>query len=247
MPNKGRYKVMRPLGGAVAAGLALAAANSGIALAQYGPVAPVGDAPVPGGYYCVVTSQTAGNGGKSIGPLQLSGGQALFFVGRGTFAGPVQLTVTEPFEQRGLCQGGQGVGDAGFPGYTCVGGVGLLVQRNGSTYRREFRRALRVRLASSLIHRGSVLVQWNGRRFVKVAGQVVRPGVARADLTSGTDVAILNPASHAAQVSEMALRLPAADFLTATRLARPGSRPGAGVLTAAQLRGPGARGSAQTP
>jgi hypothetical protein len=246
MPNNGRNKVIRPLVGAAAAGLALLATNSGVALAQYGPNQPVATTPVPGGYYCVVTSQTAGNGGKFIGPLRLSGEQAVLRVRRRTFAAPVQITITEPFEQRGICQGGRGVGDAGFRGYACVGGVGILVQRDGSAYRGRFSRPLRVRLASTLIGRASLVVAWNGRRFVRVKDAVVRRGSARAEVRSGTDLAVLAPATRRLAVREMAMHVASAgDFLAAAGLAHSaGAAPGLGLLTAAQLRA-GARGAAQ--
>jgi hypothetical protein len=195
MPNRGRYSFARPLAGLLAGGLALAAASSGSALAAYGPTQPP-TTPVPGGFYCVVTSQTAAQGAGLRMHLRLSGERATLRVRRRTFAHPVQITITEPFARRGSCQGGHGIGDAGFPGFLAVGGLGLVVQSGGNTYPGSFGRPVRIRLDSPLIGRSSLLVAWNGRRFVRVRRAMIRRGTASAAVRAGTDFAVLTPARH---------------------------------------------------
>ena len=177
MLNKGRFIARRPLLSAVAGGLALAAANSGVALAAYGPTPPVITDPGPGGFYCVVTSQSVSDQAGQIGPLRLGRGRASLRFGRQTFAGQSQVTLTEPFGRNGLeCEGGRGIGDGGFSGFWAVAGLGILVQHDGAAFHGRFARPLRVRLDSPMISPASLLVTWNGRRFVRVPGAVVRRG-----------------------------------------------------------------------
>jgi len=234
MPNKGRNIVTRPLLTAVAGGLALAAANSGIALASYGPAAPVATDPAPGGYYCVLTSQTVGLAAGEIGPLHLSGGRAVLRFHRRTFGRQYQLTLTQPFGRHGQCQGGRSIGDAGFRNFWAVAGLGVLVQQDGADYHGRLGAPLRLRLDSRMISRDSLLVAWNGRRFVRVAGAVVRSGSVRADVTAGADLAILSPAGrhHAASTTVSSVQAPAGFLATAGLTAAGATEPGLGLLTA---------------
>jgi hypothetical protein len=234
MPNKGRNIIRRPLLGAVAGGLALAAANSGIALAAYGPTAPVAAAdPGPDGYYCVVTSQTVGLGAGEIGPLQMSGGRASLSFHRRTFGGHDQITLTEPFGRHGACQGGRSIGNAGFRDFRAVAGLGILVQHDGAAYRGRFGTPVRLRLDSRMIRSGSLLVAWNGRRFARVPGAVVRRGSVRADVTAGADLAILSPSRRPAAAATATATAASAGFLATARLASAGApEPGLGFLAA---------------
>lgn len=234
MPNKGRNIAVRPLLSAVAGGLALAAANSGIALAAYGPTAgPVASDPGPGGYYCVVTSQTVGLAAGQIGPLQLSGGHASLSFHRRTFGAQYQVTLTEPFGRGGECQGGRSIGDAGFRDFMAVAGLGILVQHDGAAYHGRLAAPLRVRLNSRMIRPDSLLVAWNGRRFVRVPGAVVRRGSVRADVTAGADLAILSPSSRHSSASTATSTAASQGFLATAGLASAGApEPGLGFLTA---------------
>jgi hypothetical protein len=193
MPYPGLCK-LRQLACAAMVSAAMLAANSGIALAGYGPPPPP-PAPVPGGFSCVVTSRTVGPAGKVIGPLRLHGLVASLRV-RGAFRVPVQITITEPYAQSGACQGGPGIGNAGFGGYRPVGGVGVLVQLNGVAYRGIFARPLVLRLSSRSITRSSLVVAWNGMRFVTVPHAVVRRGLARIRVRASSDFAVLTHVRH---------------------------------------------------
>jgi len=168
-------------------------ANSGIALANgpgYGPVIPAPD-PVPGGYYCIVTSRTVVPAGTVIGPLRLDKLGFRLRVRRGTFPAPVQITITEPYARTGACQGGSAIGDAGFRGYRAVGGVGILVQRGGVAYPGTFARRLRLRLTSPAITRSSHLAVWNGNRFVEAPRFVVRDRRIWVGVHVSSDYAVL--------------------------------------------------------
>jgi hypothetical protein len=213
MPLWGKF--FRPLVSAAAGSLAILAVNSGLAEASYGPPVPLQIWSVPGGFHCIVTSQTAGPDAQQIGPLHLAGQRATVRVHRATFPRRVQVTVTEPFRDHGNCQGGRGIGDGGFPGFRAVSGIGVLIQADGSAFRGRLGRPLSVELTSPLIRPSSVLVIWNGRHFVRVRGAVVSRGSARAEVPAGTDVAVLSPRPHPATTASVTAAAPAAvaDFL----------------------------------
>jgi hypothetical protein len=238
MLNKGRFIARRPLLSAVAGGLALAAANSGVALAAYGPTPPVITDPGPGGFYCVVTSQSVSDQAGEIGPLRLGRGRASLHFGRRTFAGQSQVTLTEPFGRNGLeCQGGRGIGDGGFRGFWAVAGLGILVQHDGAAFHGRFARPLRVRLDSPMISPASLLVTWNGRRFVRVPGAVVRRGSVRAEVSAGADLAILSPGGRHRGAAGSTVSVQAPGFLAAAGLAAAGApEPGLGLLEAPSSR-----------
>jgi hypothetical protein len=232
MPGIGRCKVVQKFASAAIGGVVLLVGNSGIAQAAYGPSPAV--APVPGGFYCIVTSQTVGRGGKLIGPLSLDGLVATLRIGRGTFARPVQITITEPYGRGGTCQGGAGVGDGGFRGWRAVGGVGILVQRDGSAYHHSFGRPFALRLASQSIAASSRIVAWNGKRFALARHAVVSRRLASVGGYVASDFAVLAPAgrrSRRAATTALRAQVPAGDFLAAAMLTPAGSPPpGLGVL-----------------
>jgi hypothetical protein len=184
-------KLVRWVTSMIIGSIILIIADPGMALAGYGPPAPA-VVPVPGGYYCVVTSQTAGPPGKFIGTLKLHGNLAATLqIDQGIFPVPVQITITEPYGQNGDCQGNADIGCVGFAGYRALGGVGIIVQQGGSAYPGTFGRPLALRLASPLISRSSLLVVWDGRKFVKAPGAVVRSKAATVKVDASSDYAVL--------------------------------------------------------
>jgi hypothetical protein len=231
MPDKDRRTIARKLACTALGSAAVVVANSGVALAAYGPPT-LPTTPVQGGYYCIVTSQTVSRDGRVIGPIDLGGLTATLRIRRDTFSGPVQVTITEPYGLRGACQGGAGVGDGGFRGRRALGGVGILVQRDGSAYRQGLRRPFTFRLSAPAIAASSIVVKWNGRRFVAARHAVTGRRLASVSGNASTDYAILVPTARrrAASVTT-ALRAPAGDFLAAALPARTGApQPGLGVL-----------------
>jgi hypothetical protein len=177
---------------ACAAGVsaAILVANSGLALASYGPPPPV-PTPVPGGYYCIVTSRIVTPAGALIGPLRLRKLVVRLRIRPGTFPAPVQITLTQPYARTGACQGGRGIGDAGHRGYRAVGGVGILVQQGGVTYPGPFLRPMRLHLRSRKIARSSLVLVWNGNRFMRAPRAVVRRRRARVGVDASSDYAVL--------------------------------------------------------
>jgi len=227
MPCLCRYKLAQQIASVAIGCIAMLVANSGEALASYGPPPP-SPAPVPGGYYCILTSQTVGPAGKLIGPLRLGGLVASLTARRRPFPAPVQSTITVPYAPNGECQGGPGIGDAGFRGYRAVGGVGILVQRGGAAYRGTFVKPFVLRLASRSINRSSIVVVWNGGRFVIAPGTVVGRRSARVMVDANSDFAVLTPV-RSLRRSGAAMRRKASS-VSAVRTQLPGSGPFAALF-----------------
>jgi hypothetical protein len=166
-------------------------ANSGIALAAYGP-ASFSAGTVPGGFSCVVTSQTVGPAGKLIGPIRVGGLEARVAIRRGTFPVQVQVTINEPDGAGSGCSGGLGIGDGGFRGFRAVGGVGILIQHNGSAYIGTLSAPISVRLSSAQVGSSSLVVVWNGKDFVPAPASV-GPGSATIGVLGSGDYVVLSP------------------------------------------------------
>ena len=198
-----------------------------------------------------MTSQTACPPGKFIGTLKLHGNLAATLqIDQGIFPVPVQITITEPYGQNGDCQGNADIGCVGFAGYRALGGVGIIVQQGGSAYPGTFGRPLALRLASPLISRSSLLVVWDGRKFVKAPGAVVRSKAATVKVDASSDYAVLvqdrdsclqDASAVSPQAAVVTPRTLAAIFLRARRLVTIRLRRGGScAVKAAGARGWGA-------
>ncbi len=138
---------------------------------------------VPGGYDTVVTSQTVTSAGGTIGPVSVNGTPVTLKVPAGAFSDQLQFTLTAPDLAH--------VGDAGFRGYTAVGGVGVLVKMNGSKYQGTFAKQLTLSVVSQSINSLSVVVMWSGTAFVAQQDAKVRSGTATVRFDSDPDFAVL--------------------------------------------------------
>jgi hypothetical protein len=207
--------------------------SPGTALAAYGPPTPTPPVAIPGGYYCIVTSQTAGPAGKATGPLSFQRLVVRLGVSKGTFPVQVQITVTEPYGQNGNCQGAPDIGNGGLHGFLAFAGVGILVQVGGLAYPGEFLKPLILRLTSKLITSSTVIVVWHVNRFVKAPHAVVHRGSATVAAVANSDFAVLNPAG----------KPPSPATTSALYLAAGSSLPGLGVRAPARPHAPGARGA----
>jgi hypothetical protein len=168
----------------VVASTALVVGGAGRALAagSYGappPVAPV----VPGGFSAVVTSQTIGPAGGTIGPLSVDGITTTLTVPAGAFPVPVQITLTAP----DLAS----IGAGGFAGHSAVAGVGIQVQEHGAKYPGTFLKSLSLTLSSSSITSSSIVVVWNGTAFVTESSATVTAGRAAVTFDSDPNFAVL--------------------------------------------------------
>jgi hypothetical protein len=172
-----RWKLAPRIGIAVFSAGAMLIAASGAASANeslYGPPPP--PVPVPGGYLTVVTSQTIGPGGGTIGPVSGGNLETTVVVPAGAFLTPLQVTITEPNVA--------GIGNAGFCGYQAVAGIGVVIQNptSGAVDYSFLTHPLVVTISSPNIKAGDIIVGWNGRKFVRL-GTTARNGVATLKIT----------------------------------------------------------------
>ena len=163
MPRIRRWMLAPRIGVAVFSAGAMLLAGSGAAGASeslYGPPPP--PVPVPGGYLTVVTSQTIGTGGGTIGPVSGGNTDTTVVIPAGAFLTPLQVTITEPDIA--------GIGNAGFCGYQAVAGIGVIIQNpaNGSVNYDFFTDPLVVTVSSPGIKEGDIIVAWDGDKFVRV-------------------------------------------------------------------------------
>lgn len=171
------------LGGAA---LVLPLCAPAVAHAAYGPPPPP-TSPPPGGYRNIVVSETVEPDGGSLGPFYVDGLLVTLRVPRHAFSAAVQITITAP--------DAAGLGDAGFPRDVALGGVGIIIQLNGSTYPGDFRHDLTLTLTSPRITGADFVVVWNGTQFVIVPSvlEFVDTEVVRFDSESEQDFAVLGP------------------------------------------------------
>jgi len=181
MCRLGRMMAIATLGGAA---LVVASAGGALAAAGYGPPGPP-PPPVPGGYSVVVTSQTIGPAGGTIGPVNVNGTSVTLTIPAGAFPVPVQITLSAPDLAA--------IGTAGFFGHSAVAGVGIQVQENGSPYPGTFLKPLTLTMSSSSITSSGIVVVWNGTAFVAESAATVTAGSATVSFDSDPDFAVLAP------------------------------------------------------
>jgi hypothetical protein len=181
MPKLGKRLAVVMLGSAA---MLVASGGGALAANAYGPPGPPAP-PVPGGYTVVVTSQTIGPAGGTIGPVDVGGIPTTLTIPAGAFPVPVQITLTAPDLAA--------IGAGGFPGHNAIAGVGIGVQENGSTYPGTFLKPLTLTMSSSSITSSSVVVVWNGTAFVTESSATVTAGSATVTFDSDPDFAVLGP------------------------------------------------------
>jgi hypothetical protein len=132
-----------------------------------------------------VTSVTIGPAGGTIGAVRVDGFLDKIVVPAGAFPVPVQITVTAPNVRA--------IGDAGFPGFEAIGGVGIQIQRNGVPYQGDFLKSLKLDTTSPSLTRSDVVVRWNGRRFVDDHSVDLDGHMDQVGFHTDPDFAILAP------------------------------------------------------
>jgi hypothetical protein len=229
MPEKASRGLAWKLAGTATCGAGLLVAGQGAALASYGPPGP--NPLTTGSYYCVVTSQSVGTGGTTLGPLKLGDAKVTVTIGSGTFPVGVQITVTEPHSKSGGCTTDPGKDQFGGPMQPAAS-VGVLVQHNGSPYQGTENKPLVIKVVSKSITAHSQVETWQGAHFARASTAVVRSGTVKIVGKASTDVEILSRHQpQAGSPSPPAAPAPAR-LLTVARLLPVGApQPGLGVLT----------------
>lgn len=161
MPRIRRWLVAPRLGAALAGAGLLLLAGTGAAEAYIQPPPP----PVspPGGFLNVVTAQTVGPGGGTVGPVSVGNTETTVTIPPGAFPTPLQVTITAPTSVADI-------GNAGFCGYTAVAAVGVVIVNpaTGSADYSFLTDPLIVTIKSADIKPGDIVVAWNGYKFVKL-------------------------------------------------------------------------------
>ena len=186
MPRAMGFRLTRTLAAVTAGGVMLVIANLGQlpAQAEYSPPLPA--SPSPGGYVSVVTSRTISPSGGVIGVVSVHGLQVRLSVPRGAFSVPVQVTITAPDVTA--------IGSGGHPGYRALGGVGVLLQAEGTTYVKRFARPLVLTVSGRAIRAGSRVAVWKGTRFAfKASSESRAREVINVRRGTEQDFAILAP------------------------------------------------------
>jgi hypothetical protein len=141
----------------------------------------------------VITSQTVTVKGGDIGPITVGGTRVNLSIPKSAFAAPVQFTVTEPAQALTALPG--------IPGYTMMAGVGIQVQKNGSTYPGKFLKPVTLTMRSPSIHPSAVVGVWNGATFAADRNATVGTGALRLNFDSNPDVAVFSPGQVTGPVS----------------------------------------------
>jgi hypothetical protein len=171
---------------AVASATLMATGAGAQAAQSYGPPVPVPPG-IPGGFFTVVTTVTICPPGGTIGPVRADGLVVTIRVPAGAFRICHQVTITSPNVA--------GIGNAGFPGFRAIGGVGVFIGTNGVKFRGSFLRPVTLTMSSAAITAASIVVRWNGSSFVR-AGGAVTAGSATVAFQGDPAFAVLRPTGH---------------------------------------------------
>jgi hypothetical protein len=144
----------------------------------------------PGGFSAVVTSETIGPAGGTIGPVDVDGALVTVHIPAGAFPMDVQIVITAP--------------DLGAvppsPGFMVVAGVGIGVSINGAKYQGTFLKPITVDIASPRITASSVVGVWTGSAFVTDGGATLTAGMASFTMDSDAAFIVQSPTAHIAPV-----------------------------------------------
>lgn len=153
------------------------------------PVAPgVGygsppPAPVPGGSFRIVVSKQICPAGGIVGPAQVNNLEVSLTVPRGAFPECLQVTLAE--------LNVAALGNAGFACFRAVGGVGVVVDRNGRPFPGPFSQPVSVHFTGAPISHSSLVAKWNGSRFVALPASITAGSATVKVSTSPVDLAVL--------------------------------------------------------
>lgn len=152
--------------------------------AGYGPPPPGGGSP-PGGFGSVITSLTISPDGLVIGPVDAGKARLAVAIPANAFPAAVQVTLTAPrFPAPGR---------AHVRGYTPVADMGIQVQQNGRPFPGTFAMPLTADFRSSLITPSSIVLVWNGTRFVTDPDATAARGSVTVSFQTSSDFLVFSP------------------------------------------------------
>jgi hypothetical protein len=161
------------------------AAASAMVPRGYGPPPPGGGSP-PGGFGNVIASLTISPDGLVVGPVDTGKARLAVTIPAGAFPAAVQVTLTS--------SGLPSPGRARLRGYTPVAGAGTQVQQNGLPFPGPFSRPLTADFRSPLITPSSIVLVWNGTKFVTDTAATVASGSATVSFETSSDFLVFSPA-----------------------------------------------------
>lgn len=169
--------VMAALGAAVALGTAGVASASTASRQSVPP--PVTTPLPPGGFSAVVTTQTIGPAGGTVGPVTVAGAGVTIHIPAGAFSSPMQVVITAA----------DLAAVPPAPGMMVVAGVGVGVDLNGAKFSGTFSKPITIDIASPKITASSEVGTWNGSMFVTDPSSTVSAGMA--SISMGADAAFI--------------------------------------------------------
>jgi hypothetical protein len=211
-------------------GAALAWGTAGVASAstagRQSVPPPVATPLPPGGFSTVVTSQTVGPAGGTVGPVTVAGASVTVHIPAGAFPANVVITLTSP--------------DLGAipvtPGYHVVAGVGVGVSENGTKFAGQFGKPITVDISASGITASSQVGAWTGSAFVLDSSSSVSAGMASITMDSDAAFIVASPATTTAPVNGATTPVTGEPFLGEGILAGLLLLGGAGALFASRRR-----------
>jgi hypothetical protein len=172
------------LGAAIAWGTAGVASASTAGSQSVPP--PVASPLPPGGFSTIVTTQTVGPAGGTVGPVDVAGAEVTVHIPAGAFPADVQIVITAP--------------DLGAvppaPGFMVVAGVGIGVSINGTKYQGTFLKPITIDVASPKIDASSEVGVWTGSAFVLDSSSTLIAGLASITMDSDAAFIVQSPTSE---------------------------------------------------
>jgi hypothetical protein len=177
------------LGGVTGIGALTTGAQASTGARQYAPPPPPPTS-LPG-FTTVLTSQTIGPAGGTIGPVSCDGATFVLTIPAGAFPTAVQITLTcgnlallSPFE---------------FTGFTLESALGVSVQEHGAAFPGTFLKPLTLTSDDAAYSAASVVGLWNGTSFTNDTSETSAPGVITVTFDTDPDFGFMSPTTTPAK------------------------------------------------
>ena len=139
------------------------------------------------GFTTVLTSQTVGPAGGTIGPVSCDGGTHILTIPPGAFPTTVQITL--------FCGNLAQLSPFAFTGFTLESALGVTVTLHGAVYPGTFLRPLTLVVRQASLTAASVVGDWNGASFTLDTNSTAAPGVLTVSFDTDPDFGYMTPTS----------------------------------------------------